>query len=590
MRKKTLLLAATLISTNVFCQLTYNWIKTLNNSDVNGKLIRGIEASNNGNIYIMGYFSSTTDFDPSSSNYFLSPNISNSCFLAKYTNNGDFIWAKEIIAETVNNGYEAVNDFVIDSNENIYITGSYEQIVDFDPSPATYTLSAITTINNYTNYNRFAFTAKYNSSGDLVWVKDIKRATDKYTDKKIGIGIKIELDGNNNVYIGAQVVDRPFFCKYNDAGKLLWQDSLMTSTKYSAIAKLSGFFVSSSGDVYVGGWFNDDIDMNPGVAVNTMYATSAIFLGKYNSNGEFIWGKKLNKNLPLEIGILDIVTDPLGNIYTCGTGSSGVSYRNQITKWDINGNLQWINFFHDQVQTILGNGCTDISISCNNELIVTGYVNDSYSFNRQNYDPLGGTYTCTPNFNSTTGLSTGSSFAFVASYNTSNGGIKWAKSVGGNLNSPSIVDINNFPNIPSSNSFIDKSGNIYLFGNLLPINSTTGIPINDFDPNAGLVELNSSTDKSFFAKYISCGTTILNENNHTNIINTSPNPSLGEFNFKGLVGENIIHIIDIAGRILITEKTFTDNHTLNLDLSKGVYFYRITDKYNRVSQGKLILH
>jgi len=240
------------------------------------------------------------------------------------------------------------------------------------------------------------------------------------------------------------------------------------------------------------------------------------------------------------------------------------------------------NFFHDQVQTISGNGCTDISISCNNELIVTGYVNDSYYLNRQNYDPLGGTYTCTPNFNSTTGLSTGSSFAFVASYNTSNGGIQWAKSVGGNLNTPSIVDIDNFPNLPSSNSFIDKSGNVYLYGNLLG-------SINDFDPNAGVISLNSSTG-SFFAKYTNCSTTMLNENNHTNIINISPNPSSGELNFKGMVGENIIQIIDIAGRVLLTEKTFTDNHTLNLDVSQGIYFYRITDKNNRVSQGKLVLH
>jgi hypothetical protein len=72
-------------------------------------------------------------------------------------------------------------------------------------------------------------------------------------------------------------------------------------------------------------------------------------------------------------------------------------------------------------------------------------------------------------------------------------------------------------------------------------------------------------------------------------VSVSPNPSTGQFNFIGLVGENTIQITDITGRILISEKTYNENHTLKLYAAQGIYFYKITDKQNRVQQGKLLV-
>ncbi len=75
-----------------------------------------------------------------------------------------------------------------------------------------------------------------------------------------------------------------------------------------------------------------------------------------------------------------------------------------------------------------------------------------------------------------------------------------------------------------------------------------------------------------------------------NQVSVFPNPSTSQFNFNGLVGENIIQITDITGRIFISEKTYTENHTLKLEAAQGIYFYKITDKQNRIQQGKLILN
>ena len=75
-----------------------------------------------------------------------------------------------------------------------------------------------------------------------------------------------------------------------------------------------------------------------------------------------------------------------------------------------------------------------------------------------------------------------------------------------------------------------------------------------------------------------------------NQVPVSPNPSTSQFNFSGLVGENTIQITDITGRALLTEKTNTENHTIKLNAAQGIYFYKITDKQNRVQQGKLIIN
>jgi sugar lactone lactonase YvrE len=75
-----------------------------------------------------------------------------------------------------------------------------------------------------------------------------------------------------------------------------------------------------------------------------------------------------------------------------------------------------------------------------------------------------------------------------------------------------------------------------------------------------------------------------------NHVTVSPNPSAGHINFTGLVGENIVQITDIMGRVLLTEKTNAGSHRINLAAAQGIYFYKITDKANRLQQGKLIIN
>jgi hypothetical protein len=126
--------------------------------------IRDIHIDNSNNIIITGLFSGLIDFDPNSGVTNLqSNNNSNDAFIAKYTNNGEFIWAKSF--GSTNTGIERGNAITVDNQNNVYATGSFSGLTDFDPSANTVNLSPIGT--------RSIYILKLTSNGDFDFVKTI---------------------------------------------------------------------------------------------------------------------------------------------------------------------------------------------------------------------------------------------------------------------------------------------------------------------------------------------------------------------------------------------------------------------------------
>jgi hypothetical protein len=570
MKKLSILITAFILSSQAFSQLTYSWVKTILTAST--VVTTGIESSTSGNVFIMGQTNATTDFDPSSSTFFLTPNSTSTSlnFLAKYTSTGSFIWAKEIISSSSPSSEIEISDLVIDASENVYITGSYNYTTNFDPGLTNYTLSTV--------YYKNAYIAKYSPIGSLVWVKDIRRGN---SSQNLSIGTKIALDNSNNVYFGGQVSYRPFFCKYDNAGNMLWKDSLNGGWSSSSNAnQIQSMHVNLAGEVFIGGTIKENnIDMDPSVGISLLSNSggiSACFIGKYTTAGTFVWGKKTGSGISGTYPVMrDITQDGLGNVYTCGVSYFGAGdYKNEITKWDINGNLQWDNFF-GRPYTSTVEGGFDIFITNNNQIIVSGKITTpSLSGIIQNFDPLGGVYNVTDL--APTGIN---KYHFVAAYSPSNGGVLWAKCIGGDINYYTAGFFHSF-------SHMDNFGSIYITGNTSGAGS-----FNDFDPNAGIVSINLPTYSNvFFAKYTGCGTVSLEENSDANNINVSPNPSNGKFIFSNLIGENKIEVMDITGRLILSDDIKYSSYTLSMDdLPKGMYFYKITDAKGQLKQGKLLL-
>jgi len=98
------------------------------------------DASNN--VYTIGYFNGTVDFDPGPGNYYLSsPNNLNHLFISKLDAFGNFVWATDFILPNYLGNFTGYG-FEVDNNLDLFITGYFLGTVDFDPGTAVYNMTA----------------------------------------------------------------------------------------------------------------------------------------------------------------------------------------------------------------------------------------------------------------------------------------------------------------------------------------------------------------------------------------------------------------------------------------------------------------
>ncbi len=97
-----------------------------------------------GNIYIIGSFSGTIDFDPDLTDSFnltaVNTGYSPAIFILKLNPEGKFIWAGQT-GQT--NEYNVLNDIAVDPSGNIYSGGNYMGTCDFDPGNGVHNLTPI---------------------------------------------------------------------------------------------------------------------------------------------------------------------------------------------------------------------------------------------------------------------------------------------------------------------------------------------------------------------------------------------------------------------------------------------------------------
>jgi hypothetical protein len=94
-----------------------------------------------GNTYISGLFQATMDFDPGPGVFNLtSLGASNDIFIVKLDAAGNFVWAIRFGGTTLDEGLS----LFVGASGNLYATGYFEEVVDFDPGPGSVTLNSAT--------------------------------------------------------------------------------------------------------------------------------------------------------------------------------------------------------------------------------------------------------------------------------------------------------------------------------------------------------------------------------------------------------------------------------------------------------------
>ena len=106
-----------------------DWVKTIEGPYSDG--CEQAQLDSNGDLYLIGSFRDTVDFDPGPGIYNLTTTTANSSdlYMCKLTNSGAFEWAFGL---DVNVSFYGPN-LRLDTSNNVYLTGQFNGTVDFDP-------------------------------------------------------------------------------------------------------------------------------------------------------------------------------------------------------------------------------------------------------------------------------------------------------------------------------------------------------------------------------------------------------------------------------------------------------------------------
>lgn len=376
---------------------------------------RTICTDNAGNIYAVGYFEATADFDPGPGTNYLTPIGLWDVYIAKYDNNGNFIWAKQFggpgsVFPTLYNPFNITRQLqcLVDNVGNLIISGDFGYTADFDPGPSTYNLTS--------SGGGDVFICSLDPNGNLNWVNRIGDIGDE-TNKSINIsGSSIYITGDfygtvdfnpgAGIFNMTSVNNRDTYvaCFNSLSGNFLWAKQFASISTMAGGANSGGkdIDIDNSGNVYIVGEFADSVDFDPGLSTFYLYNNiTSTYIVKLNSAGNFIWAKQLsgynniqgtilkidsNNNLIL-IGTFDstIDFDPNIGVYNLSPIGSSDIY---ILNLDQNGNFIWA----EQIGGIFSSTLAR-SFSINNQnMVLVGQFNNTVDF-----DPSANNYSLVSN-------------------------------------------------------------------------------------------------------------------------------------------------------------------------------------------------
>jgi hypothetical protein len=536
--------------------VNFEWAKSI--GGMADDLSRSIVIDSYGNLYITGSFSGTVDFDPGPATFNLTSNGSDDIFITKMDALGNFLWAKNIGG--------SLSDFstsvITDPLNNVYLTGGFQDIVDFNPG--------LNLLNLNSNGDYDIFILKLDSAGNFIWAKSMGGTWFDFSSSiKVDAGGNIyttgsftstaDFDPNNSTFFlspppgGSNEI---FISKLDSAGNFIWAKS-MGGTSIDISYSLA---IDEVCNVYTTGTFRGTSDFDPSssdYSLGSAGGSDDCFISKLDSSGNFIWANCFGA-MGYDWGG-NITVDKDGNVYTTGSFIGTIDFdpgltNNYLTstgdgdifilKLNNAGTLVWakrmggLGYDYGLVNTVDSVG----------NVYITGGFQDTVDF-----DPGPAFY----NLNSL-----GGNNIFILKLNPL-GSFEWAKSIGGqsSYNGNSIA--------------IDKLGNVYTTGDF------QGAV--DFDPGMNIYNLNSTGGADVFIQKLSQISTGLSEE-QVSRFRIFPNPTNDELNIQveaSVIGSTY-QLSDITGRPITTGIITEKESRISLQgLSSGTYLLSIGDQIRK---------
>lgn len=524
------------VSTNSSGQ-SLAWAKQMGSSDWDKGL--AVATDSNGNVYCAGIFYDTMDSDPGVAVFDLIAGGSQDIYISKLDSSGNFIWAKQVGGP----GWEEVYAITVDGQGNIYITGFFLGMTDFDPEAATFLLSS--------SPGGDAFICKLNPDGNFIWAKQIGGtlavcAFAIAADHAGNVYTTGYFDGTADFDPGPASHDLTvmgysdiFISKLDASGNFVWVRQLGGGTGEGGYAIALG----DSGNVYSTGTFFGTVDFDPGPGSFPLSSPGEqeIYISKLDASGNFVWAKQMGG----EVGYA-IAVDKDDNVYASGYyGWNDIA----INKLSASGNLIWSK----QIGAFI---CYSLAVDRDGHLYATGVFDGTADF-----DPGSGIYNLT---------ATGSSDAYISELDPA-GNFIWAKQLGGT------------GEVISQSLALDGAGGIYTTGYF---NETA-----DFDPGPAAFDLSSAGSYDIYIHKLRAGGLGIAENDRGTGLKIYPNPSTGHiFVELGKVQQNLILVLyDIRGRVIRTQSVHNSDHAeMQIDEACGVYLLALSDPSGQKTVARIV--
>ena len=326
---------------------------------LSGPLSDDLTVDDMGNAYFAGTFGGTVDFDAGPGVYNLTSGGSLDVYFAKYSPNGNLLWANCISTPL----QDAGGALAVDTMHNVYLAATYQGVADFDPS------AGVMNVNPIGAYD--VGIAKYDPAGALLWafgvgssnndrVKDICLDTRGFAYVAGNLGGDLDADPGAGLGLVPSADGPSFMAKYDPAGQYV------SSCAWGGIP--AGIVVDSLFNLYAYGDFTmaEDFDPHPiDSLILSPVGASDLALAKYFQCDSVLAGPDLFW-CDTTSGIL--MAAPLaigqGNWTVVGGSGTVVSPMQSVTainglvldapttfRWTVTGNGTCPNSFDDMVVT-----------------------------------------------------------------------------------------------------------------------------------------------------------------------------------------------------------------------------------------------
>lgn len=430
LRKSCVMIVLILTGYSFAQPLDYDYVNQFGGSDKDYGHV--VTVDEHGNYCITGWFQSTVDFGSGNE---LTSLGNYDFYVAKYDNAGALQWVKGGGGILTDRG----DGMAIDATGNIIVAGSFYGVATFEDVALT------------SSGNLDVMTLKYSPTGELLWIKQGKCAT-----QAKGVDIVVTPDGNyvETGYFGGNsggeeidfdgtVVQSNGFrdiyvLKRDPEGNILWA---VNAGGPESGEVPSGIAADAAGNIYITGEHNDNAEFGSTI-LHTDSTDNNMVVAKLDPDGNFLWAKTAGGFYTDDQGY-DIDVTPEGDVYVTGIFDSLATFEDVdivgndqeeffLAKYDTDGNFQWVR--HSVCpEKVFGYG---VQVAPDGNVYAVGRYGDDATFGETQIDGID------------------ADDIFIAKYST-DGDLLWIETAGG-------IDDDYAKSVD-----VDWAGNVYVTGNFL---------------------------------------------------------------------------------------------------------------------------